>query len=53
MKDKNEKQIMLRGGHYQEGEAKRRKKVDMGDVLSIQKLNIFKPVEITIKRGLR
>jgi hypothetical protein len=36
MKGKNEKQVTLKGGHQWEGECKRRKKVNMGDVLSIQ-----------------
>jgi hypothetical protein len=48
-----EKQITVREDHQREREGKRRK-VNMVDVLSIQnECRIFKPGEITIRRGLR
>jgi hypothetical protein len=39
MKDENEKQVTLRGGHEQEGDGKRKKevkKVNIGDKFSMQ-----------------
>jgi hypothetical protein len=51
MKDKNEKQVMLRGGHWQRGRVKGRKKVMYFPYKN--KYRIFKTVEVTIRRELR
>jgi hypothetical protein len=56
MKDKNEKQVMLRGGNSLEGEGKRRKQrrgIWVMHFLYKNEYRMFKPVEITIRRGLR
>jgi hypothetical protein len=56
MQQYHEKQVTLRGGHIREREGKRRKLrrlIWLMYSLYKNEYRIFKPVEITIRRGLR